>query len=127
MTRARNSDKARRICFEAHRHDGPMGKGRYLTCHMCGGVLDAVLDKWRADHIRRHADGGEDTGKNLWPICLPCDTGVDGKAAQDTKAVAKGKRQGANYYNLKEKRSSFQTNRDGAWKKKMDGSVERRR
>lgn len=93
--RTRNSARARRVCFEAHRHDGPLGKGRYLTCHECKCEIDVVKTPsgWRADHNVHWANGGEDTPENLWPICLGCDAGVGGKAADDTTKIAKGKRQ----------------------------------
>lgn len=124
--RTRNSPKARRICFEAHRHDGPMGAGRYLTCHVCKAPIDVVKNPsaWQADHIRRWAEDGEDTAENLWPICLPCHAP---KSANDTTEIAKGKRQGANHYGLKEKRGPAMpgTKRSG-WKKKINGETVRR-
>ena len=53
----RNSTRARRICFDAHKITTAEGKIR-LPCHVCKRELDPVLDDWRADHIRRHAEGG---------------------------------------------------------------------
>jgi hypothetical protein len=90
----RNSSKARRICVDTHAWINPLGR-KCLTCHVCGCVIDLVATKpehWRADHIERHAEGGRETAENLWPICIDCDSGTDGKAADDTRAVAKGKR-----------------------------------
>jgi hypothetical protein len=90
----RNSTRARRICVDTHAWFNLLGR-KCLTCHVCGSTIDLVATKpheWRADHIRRHAEGGEETAENLWPICIGCDTGSDGKAADDTRAVAKGKR-----------------------------------
>lgn len=107
----RNSTKARRICFETHQWIGPLGR-LYLTCHMCKSMIDPVRQDWRADHIRRHAEGGEDTADNLWPICLPCDAGTDGKAAKDTAAVAHGKRAADRHYGVK---------RPGGWQKRPEG------
>ena len=126
MTRTRNSAKARRICFEAHRHDGPLGPKRYLTCHVCKCEIDTVCNKsgWHADHIRRWADDGEDTDENVWPICPECHAP---KSANDTTEIAKGKRQGANHYGLREKRGAVMPgSKRSKWRKRMDGTVERR-
>src|SRR5688572_4282625 len=88
--RRRDSVKARRICFEAHRWQNAAGQWR-LTCHHKGCEIDPIIrTSWRADHIRRWAEGGEDTAENLHPICTACD--VTEKAPHDTSEVAKGKR-----------------------------------
>ena len=99
----RNSARARRICFDTHAKRDDMSV--YLVCHCCGVFLRLPKDanRWRADHIRRHAEGGTDEADNLWPICLPCDTGKEGKAATDTREVAKGKRVAAKHYGTAEK------------------------
>lgn len=89
MPRNRDSVKARRICFEAHRYFDPLGRAR-LDCHFCGASIDPAIEKWRADHIRRHANGGEDTAENLWPIHLDCD--VKHKAPDDNREIKKGTR-----------------------------------
>lgn len=98
---SRNSTKARRICFTAHSVERN-GK-TVLPCHVCKRDMDPVREQWRADHIRRHAEGGEDTADNLHPICLDCDGGVDGKAAEDTRQVAKGKRVKDKHYGIEQK------------------------
>lgn len=104
----RDSTKARRICVETHAWHNLLGR-KCLSCHVCGDVIDLHKDptKWRADHIRRHAEGGTETAENLWPICLDCDTGKDGKAANDTKEVAKGKRVGEKHYGIKRPKRPF--------------------
>lgn len=99
---ARDSRKCRRICIEDHGWDGPLGR-RFLTCHVCKRPIDLLKepDSWRADHIRRKAEGGEDTAENLRPICLDCDCGESGKAANDTREVARGKRIGERHWGAK--------------------------
>ena len=88
--RRRDSVKARRICFDAHKWQDQAGRWR-LTCHYRGCIIDPVRrNSWRADHIRRFAEDGEETAENLWPICTTCD--VTNKAPHDTSEVAKGKR-----------------------------------
>lgn len=104
MSPRRNSTEARRICVDTHSWLNLLGR-LCMTCHVCGGTIDLVhkKPKWRADHIRRHAEGGKETADNIWPICIDCDTGPDGKAAQDTKAVAHGKRMSERHYGIKER------------------------
>lgn len=105
MTKFRDSPRARRVCVDAHSYFNPAGR-KVMDCHVCKAVIDLVKDKpdtWRADHIKRHAEGGEDTAENLWPICIDCDTGPDGKAAQDTRIVAHGKRMSDRHYGIKQR------------------------
>lgn len=108
---SRNTTKARRICLEAHKWVGPLGR-HYLTCHVCRSMIDPVRQEWRADHIRRYAEDGEDTAENLFPICIDCDAGVGGKAARDTSEVAHGKRAADRHYGVK---------RPGGWRKAPAG------
>ena len=123
MTRRRNSAKARRVCFLAHSREDRMGV--YLACHCCGRRIDAVREsqRWRADHIRRWAEGGEDEPENLWPICTDCDRE---KAPNDARQVAKGKRQRDRRYGLKKQALPFPGSRASKWKRHMDGTVSRR-
>lgn len=100
----RDSYRARRICFDAHKWLGPLGRW-FLTCHVCKKAIDALYEskKWRADHIKRRAEGGLDTPENLWPICIDCDCGPGGKAAKDNTDIAKGKSVSAKHFGLKMK------------------------
>ena len=101
MSDARNSREARDICLRVHGRHDPQ-RGFHMICHCgrpgCKLIIDPVRDKWRADHIRRHGEGGRNTPDNLWPILLACDAGTDGKAAEDTKIIAHGKRASARHY-----------------------------
>lgn len=124
--RSRNSAKARKICFESHRHDGPLGKERYLTCHVNKCLIDTLNKKqpWRADHIIPWAIGGEDTAKNLLPICLACDGGIDGKAANDTTVIAKGKRVSVKHFGLEQKKGPVMPgSKRSKFKKLFSGEV----
>ena len=98
----RNSTKARRICVDTHAWFNNLGR-KCLTCHVCKGTIDLVAtkpDQWRADHVIRHAEGGKETASNLFPICITCDTGTEGKAAEDTRTVAKGKRNADRHFGI---------------------------
>jgi hypothetical protein len=122
--RRRDSVKARRICFEAHKWQNEAGQWR-LTCHHKKCVIDPIRrDRWRADHIRRWAEGGEDTPENLRPICVHCD--VTEKAPHDTREVAKGKRVRDSIYIGKRSSRPMPGSKASPFKKKMNGEVERR-
>lgn len=123
--RRRDSVKARRICFDAHKWANAAGQWR-LTCHRCKIVIDPIRkNSWRADHIRRWAEDGEDTPENLWPICVPCD--VQFKAPHDTSEVAKGKAvRDSLYIKNKPKGRPMMGSKASGWRKRMDGTVERR-
>jgi len=115
-TERRDSTKCRRICFTAHRFYNAAGQVR-LRCHICKVELDPTDRKpekgWRADHIRRWAEGGEDTAENLWPICMACDAT---KAPRDTREVAKGKRAGEGHYGIKRPSRPMMGSKASGWK-----------
>jgi hypothetical protein len=125
----RNSQRARRICVETHARPDHLGR-LYMFCHCgCRGIIYPKdgRTRWRADHNRRWADGGRDTPDNLFPILVACDAGVGGKASQDTKIIAHGRRVDAkaNGWRSNRSRPLMGTVRSG-WKRKMDGTVVRR-
>ena len=94
----RNSGRDRAVVLDAHlRHDAI---GPYMTCHCCGMRFNPATVRWRADHIRRFAEGGESSAQNLWPILEKCDAGPGGKAARDASEVAKGKRVRARHFGV---------------------------
>src|SRR5262245_33516975 len=124
MGRSRDSVRARRICFDAHKWQNAAGQWR-LTCHVRKCEHDPLRrDSRRADHIRRWAEDGEDTPENLWPICVACDSV---KAPNDTREVAKGKRVKDNIYVGKKSSRPMPGSKASGMRKRMDGSVERRR
>ena len=117
----RNSVRARRICFETHKKTDQQGR-IWMTCHLNGCRIDPVRDPWRADHIRRWAEGGGDTPDNLLPICVRCDR--EEKVPKDISEVAKGKRVAAKHYGVK-KRSArpMPGSKASRWKRKINGEV----
>lgn len=120
--RARNSTRARRICFEAHKKKSH-GGGYTLACHVCRGVIDPVRDYWEADHIRRWSEGGEDTADNLHPICKSC-AGI--KNPSDTRDIAHGKRASEKRLGIRKSKRPMAGSRNSQWKRTLDGRVIRR-
>lgn len=92
----RNSAKDREICLEAHKFE--WNGQTHLKCHVCALLINPATRPWEADHIRRHAEGGESTGGNIWPICVPCHRR---KSARDTSEIAKGKRVAKRHFGVK--------------------------
>ena len=99
-----------------------------MTCSCgCNFVFNVATTAWRADHARRWAEGGRDTSDNLYPIMVKHDAGVGGKAADDTREIAKGKRNRLKHMGVKKRKGPpMAGSRDSKFKRKMDGSVERR-
>jgi len=120
--RSRNSAKARSIVLAQHLRFDDRARP-YMVCHCCGVRFDPGRTRWRADHIRRHAEGGEETVENLLPIRESCDRA---KAAKDTTEVAKGKRWKAKHFGTRSPRKPMPGSRASGWRKRMDGRVERR-
>jgi len=104
----RNSTRDRRDCVERHAYERD---GRtYMQCHICRGEIDLATTSWEAEHPVMYALGG----KEVWPAHWRCHRT---KTATDVSALAKGKR--ARDRNLGRGRRT-------AWKKKLNGEVERR-
>ena len=121
MTR-RDSTNARRICFDTHRQTDD--RGVFMICHLNKCRIDPIRTRWRADHIRRHAEGGEDTKENLWPICEACD--LQFKAPKDATEVAKGKRVKDRHYGIKKASRPMPGSKASGWKKTFSNGWVRR-
>jgi 5-methylcytosine-specific restriction protein A len=126
MTERRNSQRARRICRETHEREDHLGR-RYMICHCgCKAIIWPTVSQWRADHVRRWAEGGRDTADNLRPILVRCDAGKDGKAARDAKIIAHGKRASHRHYGgSKRKGRPMAGTRASGIRIRMNGTVER--
>lgn len=122
----RNSERARTICFRTHAKEDDAGAWFMVCSCGCGVTFYPALTAWRADHARRWAQGGKDTPENLWPIMEKCDTGKGGKAADDTKWVAKGKRNFKKHNGISASSRPMPGSKRSGFRKRMDGTVERR-
>jgi 5-methylcytosine-specific restriction endonuclease McrA len=100
-------------------------------CARCGLRLipEAIID----EHLTALDHGGTNDLSNRALYCLDC---ARDKTASDFAATLHGRRirgEAGQTYRRKRRaqgdwvRPSFATNRDGPWKKRMDGSVVRRR
>lgn len=121
--KSRNSTRARRICFEAHKFADKKGKV-LMICHYCSGVIDPGRDVWHADHIARFAEDGASTATNLWPIhAHPCHAE---KSAKDRTEIAKGKRVAEKRLGVRKSDRPMPGGRGTKWKRTMKGTWERR-
>ena len=90
----------------------------YLT-----GVKIRPGDEWDLEHIKALCNGGEHRESNLAPALR---TAHKEKTAQDRGEKAKVDRLKKKHFGMSEKKRGFQTNKNGMFKKKLDGTVERR-
>lgn len=93
------------------------------VCHLCGGRIQ-VGEAWEVEHVVALTRGGEDGGENLRPAHVKCHRR---KTREDAKAAAKERRLYAKHRGADARRSRFATARDGAFKQKIGGAIERRR
>ena len=91
-------------------------------CHICEGKI-TVGDKWEVEHIIPWEISRDDSDENRKPAHVKCHrVKTDG----DIKTIRKVQRIERKHLGIHKPKSSFATNRNGAFKKRMDGSVERR-
>lgn len=91
-------------------------------CHVCAGKIQ-VGEAWDADHVIPLEMGGEDGGENLKPAHVKCHRA---KTRKDAGDIAKAKRREANNIGAKQSRNPMPGSKRSGWKKRMDGTVERR-
>ena len=91
-------------------------------CHL-SGIEFRPGDKIEFDHATAIWLGGENRESNLRAVHADRH-----KAKTKAEAEVRGKvnRNRQKHLGIARKRSGFPTNRDGPWKKKLDGTVERR-
>lgn len=92
-------------------------------CHICGGKIDAVREKWEREHVIPLALGGADDEANMRPAHAVCHRN---KTNADLASVAKAKRNEAKHFGAKTTRNPIPGSKASGWKRKMDGTVERR-
>ena len=96
---------------------------RYDGRCQCGcGRKILAGEKWDAEHKIALINGGSHSESNLRPLL---NEHHKTKTRADVAVKSRSYRRRAKHLGIK-KRSSFATNRDGEFKKKMDGTVVRR-
>ena len=90
-------------------------------CQHCTRKIPAG-DPWDCDHIIALVNGGMNRESNLQCLCGWCHPQ---KTARDVAQKAETARKRKKHLGLN-KHSSFQTNRDGKFKAKIGGGIERR-
>jgi 5-methylcytosine-specific restriction protein A len=90
-------------------------------CEACGSILKP--GGFDYDHDTPAAFGGAAVVENCRVLCKPCHGGKT--FGRDIPAIAKSNRVRARNAGIKRK-SKFQTSRDGPFKAKIGGGVERR-
>lgn len=88
-------------------------------CHICTRQIRAG-EKWEVEHPDPLSLGGSDDDADLRVVCIPCHRA---KTKRDAADKAKRDRDVTKGWAGGKKQSSFQTNRDGKYKKKITGEV----
>jgi len=93
-------------------------------CHICALKIEGGREAWQVEHVIPLGMGGDETkdSDNLKPAHTKCHAD---KTKDDARHIAKAKRMQQRGAGIK-RGSSFQTNRDGPLKKKLNGEVVRR-
>lgn len=106
----------------------PTQRARVFLAH--GGVCAICTRKiapgedYDLDHVLPLALGGADEASNLVPVHVDCHRGKGGKTASDIGRIRKADRCAKKH--VLKKKSRMAGSRDSGWKRKMDGTVERR-
>lgn len=99
--------------FEAH--DG--------ICHLCGCPI-LKGETWDLEHVIAFALTRDDTDENLRPAHVKCHAV---KTKEDVRNIAKAKRVSAKHSGARrEVRNPLPGSKGSKWKRRVDGTVERR-
>ena len=94
------------------------------TCCLCNFKIDAGRgDKWIVEHIKPLWLGGDDDERNMGPAHYKC---AIEKTRQEAPVKAKSDRVRANHLGIKKTRNPMPGSKASGWRKRMDGTVERR-
>lgn len=94
-------------------------------CVFCGEGIDGVRDRWEIQHVIPLGLGGEDEESNMAPAHHHCHRQHTAKS--DIPQIAKAKRVAAKHTGAHRARKPLPGSRDSEWKRKMDGTWERRK
>ena len=91
-------------------------------CHRCNRKLGPG-DVWTLEHVQALINGGANAEHNLDVTCFWC---FPIKNAEDVAQKAKNASVKAGHVGVRESRNPLPGGRKSKWKKKLDGTVERR-
>lgn len=93
-------------------------------CHICGQKIDGGREAWEVEHVIALEISRDDSDENLAPAHKSCHRG---KTRDDAAAIAKAKRQERRTMGIKRTvRNPLPGSKASKWKRKLDGTVERR-
>jgi 5-methylcytosine-specific restriction enzyme A len=94
-------------------------------CHFCNGKIAGALEKWEISHEIPLELGGADDDENRKPAHYKCHRAHT--AEVDIPRIAKAKRTHAKHIGaFKRSGRPMDGSRASQWKRKMDGTIERR-
>jgi len=98
----------------------------YGRCQFCTGVVGVAAMQWQVDHIVPIIAGGDNREDNLQILCDGCHKGKTGKDVADKARVARTRQK---HLGIKprSKGTPMAGTKASGWRKRMDGTVERRR
>lgn len=92
-------------------------------CHICGGQINGVTEKWDVEHIVSLENGGADTLENMAPAHLVCHAA---KTKSDRATAAKSRRVYAKHHGLHRPKTVMPGSRASPFKRKFNGTTIRR-
>lgn len=94
-------------------------------CHLCGVKIDGVRQAWQVEHVIPWALTRDDSDANRQPAHVNCHKV---KTAKDVDDIARAKRREQSYMGARRgPKSVMPGSKASGWKKRMDGSVVRRK
>ena len=94
-------------------------------CHICETKIDGSREGWEIEHVISLAMGGEDKDGNMKPAHWKCHKKKT--AEVDAPRLAQAKRREAKHIGAKApSKRPLPGSKASRWKKRMDGTVERR-
>lgn len=93
-------------------------------CWMCKLPIDRLHERWIAEHIQPLALDGTNDDSNLGVTHEKC---AKLKTAKEAVDRAKGRRIAAKHFGAKKSKRPMMGSRASGWKRKMNGSVVRRK
>lgn len=95
------------------------------ACYLCHRKIGPG-ELWDVEHELALALGGKDDFSNWFPAHADCHRGKGGKTANDIKMISKADRVAKKNLGIRPKNKSIPGSKASGWKRKLDGTVERR-